>query len=209
MKGSFSPTTLLIFRHGEVASGETGRFYSQEDVPLSEGGIRQANRWAALLGDRFRVSLVLTSDLSRCLVQARVLARTWGCGVYATSALREVSFGKWTGLRWDEIEKAYPGALSARMADLAGFRPPGGENLEDVRQRSWGVVKRALSEHRGKTVALVGHGGLNRVMIASAIGLSLQHVFALSQDCGCMNILDFYPDGPVVLRALNLLPEPF
>ncbi len=202
------PTRLLLFRHGEV-DGQEGVFYSQNDVSLSENGIRQASEWASALKDRCRVSLILSSDLSRCMFQAELLARAWGCEVRATKAMREVSFGEWAGLTWDEIERRYPGSLARRMADLAGYRPPGGENLEDVRKRAFQVVEETLAFHTGETVAIVGHGGVNRVIIAAAIGLPLQNIFVLAQDFGCLNILDFYPDGPVVLQGLNLLPSTF
>ncbi len=197
-----SPVRILLFRHGMV-DGAKGVFYSQRDVPLSRQGEKQVHAWCARLED-LDVAAVYSSDLSRCLFQAQAMGRVWGRKVRALRELREVHFGEWTGLSWDDIEKRYPGWMARRMEDLAGFRPPGGENLEDVRQRALGALMSIVEKHGGKTVAVVSHGGVNRVILASIIGLPLGNIFSLGQDFACLNLLDFYPDGYSVLQALNI-----
>ncbi len=202
--GSFSATRLLIFRHGEVDAGEKRPvFYSQTDIPLSKRGVEQALFWPKALKG-LRVDLVLSSDLSRCLFQAEALRKVWGCDLEVSKALREVDFGKWTGLAWEEIEAAYPGQLKMRMADLESFRPPEGESLGDLRRRAMSFLKKRIREYKGGCIALVAHGGINRVIIATLIGLPLQHIFSLGQDFGCLSSLDIFSDGPVVLRYLNV-----
>ncbi len=196
------PTRLLLFRHAQVEGGK-GIFYSQQDVPLSREGRLQVRTLCSSMKDH-AVSMVISSDLARCMFQAEALGRLWGCEVRAMRELREVHFGDWTGLSWDEIEQAYPGWMARRMADLARFRPPNGENLEDVRERVLGVLMPLMEHHQGETLAVVSHGGVNRVILASVIGLSLQNIFVLGQDFGCLNVLDFYPDGYVVLKCLNM-----
>ena len=38
---------------------------------------------------------------------------------------------------------------------------------------------------------VVGHGGVNRVLLLEALGLGLQGLGALEQDPACLNVLDF------------------
>ncbi len=201
MNPTFDSTRIILLRHGEIAlSRQT--FYSQQEVELSEKGIQQSLRIARSL-NKLKLEGVISSDLSRCLFMARAIADHCGTRLIKTADLREVDFGEWSGLSWEEIDKRYPGELEARMKDLENYRPPGGESLCDVSARVKRVLKRVLEDFRGKTVALVAHGGVNRVLIAEAIGLRLQHIFCLHQNFACANILDFFPDGYAVLRLLN------
>ncbi len=200
------PLRLILVRHGEVQNPE-GVFYGQQDVPLTERGRLQSLETARRLA-RLPLDRVVSSDLSRCLFLARALSGRAGCPLDATSGLREVDFGQWTGLSWTEIEKKFPGAFGQRMADLAGFNPPDGESLLDVSKRVYVVLSRLLDRYArgggGGTVAMIAHAGINRILIARAIGLPLEKVFSLDQEFACTNILDLYPDGPGVLRCLNV-----
>jgi alpha-ribazole phosphatase/probable phosphoglycerate mutase len=49
----------------------------------------------------------------------------------------------------------------------------------------------------------VGHGGVNRTILLGAIGAPLERLFHIEQDFGCLNIIDYYPDGIAVVKLLN------
>jgi alpha-ribazole phosphatase len=195
------PTRIILLRHGEVENAGSV-FYSQQDVSLSDFGRKQSLALADRLKD-VPFSRVFSSDLSRCLFLAKAITGEKGLAVDVRSELREVDFGHWSGLSWDAVESRYPGALSERMEKLESYRPPQGENLVEVALRVWRVIDEALKKCKEEAVAIVSHGGVNRVLIARAIGLSLNKIFSLEQDFACINVLDFYPDGPVTLRLLN------
>lgn len=192
---------ILLFRHGEVDS-PPGIFYSQQDVLLSPAGEAQAATIARSLSG-VGISRILSSDLSRCRFMASAIGETSGIPYETDPRLREVDFGEWSGWTWEEIESRYPGALSERMRDLEGFRPPGGESLGDLAARAWPVFEGIMKGPAGMTAAVVAHGGLNRVVLARMIGLPLACAFSLAQDYACMNVIDVYPDGGVSLRLLN------
>ncbi len=195
------PTRIILLRHGEVENAGSV-FYSQQDVSLSDFGRKQSLALADRLKD-VPFSMVFSSDLGRCLFLAEAIAEKRGLVVESRSELREVDFGRWSGLSWEAVEARYPGALSERMEKLESYRPPQGENLAEVALRVWRVIDEVLKKCKEEAVAIVSHGGVNRVLIARAIGLSLNNIFTLEQDFACVNVLDFYPDGPVTLRLLN------
>ena len=199
-------TRIILIRHGEV-DAPRGIFYSQQDVPLSETGKHESLALSGFVRTA-AVSRVLTSDLSRCLFLANAIAGDGGMEAEPYKELRELDFGLWAGLDWHEIEKRFPGAFSERMSNIEFYRPPMGESVSDLAERAWAVIQLAVSQSLGETVAVVSHGGVNRAVIARAIGLSLDKIFTLHQDFSCINILDFFQDGPVVLRALNWRPTP-
>ena len=196
------PVRILLLRHGQVDFPK-GLFYGQMDVPLSRTGKRQS-LLAARQVVKEQVDFVISSDLERCSFLAGLIQEQGGPGPVFSKALREVNFGRWTGLSWDEIERDYPGAMAKRMADLESFRPPDGESLRDVLNRAGKVFLECIHGTYGKRVAIVAHGGVNRVLIADFLGIGLQKIFCLHQDYTCINCLEFYPDGNGILRYLNM-----
>ncbi len=205
-----SPLTLYLLRHHRVC-GPKGIFYSQMDIPLSPQGhrasLRDGARVAALVRREGRpLAAVFSSDLSRSLVLARAVSRCSNAPLFTTPALREVDFGAWTGLTWREIEERWPGGLARRFRDLAGTAPPQGESMGDVAARVKGVLDRLREEFMGRAVAVVAHGGTNRVILALLLSMELQRIFSLEQGFGCLNIVDLHPDGVAVARLINGRP---
>lgn len=195
---------LVLVRHAKPAVSSS-IFYGQMDVPLSEEGRIQAQMAGNFL-KTFRFTRIISSDLSRCMETAEIILDKirFNGEIEATPSLREVDFGDWTGLTWEEIEERYSGAFEKRLKNLPEFRPPNGETLLEVRERAWRVMSDAMQNTQGD-VLIIGHGGVNRLLIANAIGLPLQNIFNLGQDHGCVNILECYEDGNMSLLALNLL----
>jgi len=50
---------------------------------------------------------------------------------------------------------------------------------------------------------VVGHGGVNRVILLDALGAPPSSMFRIEQDYGCLNIIDYYEDGNPVVKLLN------
>jgi alpha-ribazole phosphatase/probable phosphoglycerate mutase len=51
---------------------------------------------------------VYSSDLSRCMEGARLLASTFGLEPVAMPELRELHIGDWEGKTWQELQATYP-----------------------------------------------------------------------------------------------------
>ncbi len=80
---------------------------------------------------------------------------------------------------------------------------PGGETLLDLAARLRPALRRILDRHPGEEVLVVGHGGVNRVILLDAIGAPLDRLFHIEQNYGCYNIIDYSPDGTAVVKLLN------
>ena len=65
------------------------------------------------------------------------------------------------------------------------------------------MIRWILAEQVGREVLVVGHGGVNRVILLDAIGAPLDRLFHIEQNFGCLNIIDYYPDGIGVVKLLN------
>jgi alpha-ribazole phosphatase/probable phosphoglycerate mutase len=106
-------------------------------------------------------------------------------------------------LTLSEIKHKFPGELEARMENLTGYRIQGGESLEDLVERVIPAFWRMVEKHNHEKVCLVGHAGVNRVILCDLLGVPLENLFRLEQGFGCLNEIDIFDDGIPVLRSFN------
>ncbi len=195
-------TRLFLVRHGQVEGFEEKRYNGQVNVPLTELGRRQSARVCEHLAKE-KFAAVYSSDLDRCVYCADRVAVEHGLEVRKNADLRELHIGDWEGRTWAELLEAYPDDWQARLRDLVNYRVPGGESLQDAADRIRPALQGILAAHPDADVALVAHGGVNRIILLDAIGAPLDRAFSLEQDFGCLNIIDYYADGNSVVRLLN------
>jgi alpha-ribazole phosphatase len=194
-------TRLYLIRHGQVANHAAGVYNGHNDVALSSLGKSQMESVAERLKEE-GLAAVYSSDLLRSRSGGEAVARVHGLELRRDPALRELDFGLWAGLTFMEIEERYPGALEARSRDLVSYRPPGGESVDDLQRRVLPAVHACIANHGGASIAMVLHGGVNRVILADAMGLDGANLYTIDQDYGCLNIIDYYRDLAVV-RLIN------
>ncbi len=192
---------IYLLRHGAVQQRVPRRFLGQSDVPLSPLGVAQAQEVGRRLR-RLRFAEVFSSPLRRAIHTAQLASDLPQEAIRRIEAFREIDLGLWEGLSVAEVQARYPGAYEARGADLAHFRPPGGESFADVAARACPALLDIARKASGP-VLLVAHAGVNRVLLAAASGLPLQKIFTISQGYGelyrlryqdgCLQVLDTPP----------------
>ncbi len=195
-------TRIHLIRHGQVEGHQEKRYNGQGEVPLTETGRRQFEQLAERLQGE-RLAAVYSSDLSRCLLGAKTIAGPHGLVPEARREFREICMGAWEGITWKELQASYPEQWRARIDDLVRYRAPQGENLLDVAARVRPALAELVSRHRGEEIALIGHGGINRVILLDAVGAPLDRLFSFEQNYGCLNIIDYYQDGISVVKLVN------
>ena len=217
-------TTLYLIRHGKTAGGEVKRYHGSIDVPLSDEGEAQMQATAAYLRQRLEGSAasqrmsylrdihgggeappgpaglrqVYCSDLSRAIKSAEYVAAPFGLQPVIVPQLRERSFGIWEGMSFIEIKDRYPEEFEAWAGDPLRFSPPGGENTLEVRDRAIAALDEILSRHPGQEIAVVAHGGVNRVILCHVLGISLENIFRIEQDHAAVSIIEYWEKYPVV-----------
>lgn len=196
------PVRVYLMRHGEVADGAEKRYNGHIDVDITEKGVEQMHRLAALLAGK-PVAAVYSSDLIRAVKGAEIISKSLGLTYTPLRELRERSVGAWEGLTAGEIKERYPDEYSSWRADLLNFRPPGGECLVDVQERILPAYQQLVAAHPDQEIALLLHGGVNRILLADALGLPLLNLFRIDQAFGALNIIDHYEDGMAVVRLVN------
>ncbi len=181
-------TLIYLLRHGEVVRAETRRFIGHLDVPLSERGEAQSRAQADRLAS-VALAAVFTSDLSRARRTGEIVGAPHGLPPVLLPALREMAMGRWDGLTADEIRGREPAAFADWMARVGEFPFPGGESVPDLLARAWPAFEAIATAHEGRAVAIVAHGGINRALLCSALGVGLGRLLAFGQEYGALTVL--------------------
>lgn len=88
--------------------------------------------------------------------------------------LRERLFGRFEGLRFDEIEQRWPEESGRWRRRDPDFGPEGGEKLSEFYERCVTAAARLAARHPGQSIALVSHGGVLDCLYRAATRLELQ-----------------------------------
>lgn len=119
-----------------------------------------------------RTAALASSPLRRCADLARALHADGWAAPQFDARLAEMNFGNWEGCRWDAIARDQ---IDAWSADVAGFRPPGGETVTELAQRAAAAL-RELAERHARAGALVAitHAGVLQTAPRMLAGLALE-----------------------------------
>ena len=199
-------TTLYLIRHGETEGGEIRRYKGTIDVPLSEKGLRQMEQISKYIvekgGKGGLMNAVYCSDLTRAIRSAEIVAEPHSLKPVILSSLRERNFGLWEGMSFDEIMEKYPLEFDAWAGNPLKFSPMEGESTLAMRDRVIQAMSEIMENHNKENIAIVAHGGVNRIILCHILGIPLENIFRIEQDYGAVNIIEFWDKYPVV-KLLN------
>ncbi len=198
-------TKVYLIRHGETEGADSRRYKGHIDVPLSEKGIEQVKRLSRYLSRNSSsdagVKAVYASGLSRAVKSAEIIAEPYALAPVIVEGLKERNFGVWEGMSFDEIKEKYPDAFDAWAKNPLKFSPMEGESTLDVKVRALSAFNEIVNKHKGDTIALVAHGGINRVILCDLLGVPLENIFRIEQDFAALNSIELW-DYPVI-RCIN------
>jgi len=155
---------LLLLRHGESTWNDEQRWQGRCDPPLTDRGVRTAQRRAPDLLP-FGFDLVCASTLTRARRTAEILAEGLSLGPpLLDDRLVERDVGAWAGLTDREIAARWPGQPAAWRRDDDAATPAGGETSSAVTARVTACLLDLVTAHPGKRLLIVTHGGVVRAL---------------------------------------------
>ena len=176
-------TELILARHGETEWNVEEIFRGRIDIQLNETGIKQVELLAKHLS-KIKIDAIYSSPLKRALRTAEIIAVYHKLQVKIAPELIDFNFGEWQGLSHQEVKEKHKGIYAQWINSPHQVKIPGGESLNDVRERAIGVVDEVIAKYEG-TVILVSHRVVNKVLICALLGLGNSHFWNIKQDtCG-------------------------
>jgi alpha-ribazole phosphatase/probable phosphoglycerate mutase len=170
--------TVLFIRHAET--DKSGTFCGHSDPPVNQRGSEQIQELSNALSPE-EIDIVYTSDLQRAASTAGALAERFGVSQIATPNLREIDFGDWEGLAWQEIEIIDPAYAHRWTEAYPNLPAPAGESFTVFQARVVAIVTEILNHVDHSKKVVVTHGGVMRVVLQMFCGVSGTEAWELTK----------------------------
>lgn len=194
-------TRVYLVRHGQTEWNRELRFRGRADIPLNENGHKQASAIADALKDK-GITAIYTSPLMRSMETARPAVAISKTETTTVQGLIDINYGEWEGLAYDEVRHRYADLYRRweEQPDLVTF--PNGESLDDVSRRAFSAFTEIVEENRDKSILIILHRVINKVLLCALLGLSNAYFWSIRQDTGCINVME-YSNRRFVLVTMN------
>ena len=194
---------LFLTRHGQTDWNIARRYQGQTDVPLNETGTLQT----ALLAQRLSthvIHAIYSSDLSRAMTTAKAIAEAQQLTpvLHSDPRWRELSFGDWEGMTYQEMSAQSPELFDAWMKDSLTVSTPNGETHLQLAERVKSAFDEIKAKHNDETVLVVGHSGSIQTLLALTLGVDLSRYWQFRVSQTSLSELTVYEDG-VTLNLFN------
>jgi broad specificity phosphatase PhoE len=194
-------TSIYLVRHGQTSWNREEIFRGRTDIPLDETGLKQAELAGEYLKEA-EIDAIYSSPLSRALETAERIARFHNLKIQPLEGIIDMSFGNWEGQAHQEIRKNDSETYRRWREEPHLVRLPDGESLDDVRMRSMAALGEVTRKHPGKTLILVSHRVVNKVLICGILDLDNSHFWQIAQDPTAINLIQ-YRNEKYILSLMN------
>lgn len=161
---------FILIRHGETIWNRQRKYQGQSDVPLTDEGRLQARTLSERLKNE-KIDVIYASDLCRTMETAEILAKYHGRKVVPAPLMRELSFGIWEGMTYDEIIQKWPQEYKKWQADPYNKKPPDGETLSELCERVSKFLMETAKKHPDSRILVVSHAGPIRAILSVLLNL--------------------------------------
>jgi alpha-ribazole phosphatase len=173
---------ILFIRHAETEMA--GRYCGHSDPELNAQGRAQLTKLTHLLA-KDAIDAVYSSDLRRSTSTAESIAAARHITVVLRPPLREIHFGDWEGMSWEQIERLDPDFAQEWMAAYPHLPAPSGESFQAFEARVMQEVHHLLDRSPGP-IAVVTHAGVLRVVLRHLFGCSEQEAWQQTRAYCCV-----------------------
>ncbi len=197
-------TALWLIRHAEVEVRYQRIFGGRIDMDLSPRGHRQAQALAAYLRHT-QWDALYASPMRRVRQTLDPLLANGAPRPELVPDFREVDFGDWTGLSWEEVEARYGVSAFRWLDELERDGIPNAESGARFQARLEPPLRALLQRHQGGVAAIACHGGVIRAILSILFGWPLPQLAAveidyasvtrviLEEQKACAELLNFTP----------------
>ena len=198
------PTRLFLLRHGEVEERYHRVFGGRIDMELSPRGHEQAAALAQYIRRR-PIDAIYASPMRRAQQTLAPLASHCARAAMPRPELREVDFGDWTGMTWEQVHSRYQVSAFYWLDQIERGGIPNAETGEAFRNRVEPIVRQMVRDHAGQSVAVVCHGGVIRMILSVLLDLPLPRMASFEIDYASLTQVEHHAHRTEV-TLLNFTP---
>ena len=192
---------LILVRHALTVDNQKSRLSGHIDSSISEEGKEQIDKITNYLKD-FDIDKIYTTTSSRTKDTVKKLSELKSIEIIEKESLKEISFGDFERLTFDEIKDKYPKEFQDMIEKGYEYKYPNGESLIDSYNRVCIELDNIISNNDDRTILICSHGGTIRNIITYLISNSYKYHWNFKIDNGSVTILEIQ-NGFTVITAMN------
>lgn len=189
---------LILVRHGQTDMNADGIYFGWLDPQLNKLGNSQGERARKVL-EKLEYDTIYSSDLKRAYETAN-LVNYLNRDIVLDKRLREINFGIFEGLSYNEIQERYPEECQKSENDWQNYNFVNGESPRDMQKRAVDFVESLDLE---KDNLVVTHWGVINCILSWYFSKDLDSYWKYSVENGGVCIIEFVNRFPV-LKGLNI-----
>ena len=204
-------TRVIIVRHGQSSYNAQKIIQGRCDKSvLTDKGVIDAQQLGKVLSE-VKIDAFYCSPLQRAKKTAEIIRSSLSDPptLQPTEQLMEIDLPLWEEIKKDVVRSKFADDYRQWKDNPQDFKMvvAGKDHypVHSLYQQAQNFWQQAIAQHHGETILIVAHNGINRCLIMSAIGISIDRYHSIQQSNCCINILNFTGDfgEPVQLESLN------
>ncbi|BAY89250.1 MULTISPECIES: histidine phosphatase family protein [unclassified Tolypothrix] len=207
-------TRVILLRHGESTFNALGLYQGSSDESVLTAIGRRDARITGKFLQKIAFDAAYISSLKRARETAKEIFAVMAVQpreILISDKLRENDLPIWQGLAFAYVRATFPEAYQVwKQRPHEFYIQIDGETkfypALDLYQRVQEFWQEVLPKHLGQTLLVIAHGGTNRALISTALGISPAFYHCWQQsNCG-ISVLNFADGslGSAKLEAMNL-----
>ncbi|QJA09635.1 histidine phosphatase family protein [Romboutsia sp. CE17] len=192
---------LILVRHAITEDNKGCKLSGHIDSILSEEGkkqIKDLNKFLQLE----KIDKIYTTTSSRTKYTVEEIAQERNMEIIEKDTLKEISFGDFEGLDFNEIKDRYPDEFQKMIDEGYNYRYPNGESLVDSYNRVVKEIKDIVNNNDNKNILICSHGGTIRNILTYLISNSYNYHWNFRIDNCSVTTLEI-DNGFAVINNMN------
>ena len=165
-------TEIILIRHGETEWNSQQRMQGHSNSDLSEVGRGQIQALGELMKN-VSFDHIYSSDSLRTRQTAEAITQYSGHTLQFDQRIREKNLGVFEGLTSTEAKERHPEIYRLFKTAGANYVIDEGESTQQLLERALEFIEEIRLRHPQERVVMVTHGGVVRVLMKHALGLSI------------------------------------
>ena len=165
-------TEIILIRHGETEWNSQKRMQGHSNSDLSEVGRAQIQALGEFMKNE-SFDHIYSSDSLRARQTAEAITQYSGHTLQFDQRIREKNLGVFEGLTSTEAKERHPEIYRLFKTAGANYVIDEGESTQQLLERALEFIEEIRLRHPQERVVMVTHGGVVRVLMKHALGLSI------------------------------------
>lgn len=183
---------LILVRHGESELNTENIFFGHLNPSLTSKGKHDLCELKSKLSN---YDIVYCSPLKRTIETATLLNHQ-NSPIIFDDRLKEINFGIFEGLTYNEICQSYPLESKKWISLKSEYKFINGESLLDLSKRVQSFVEEI--KNTDKTYLIITHSGVINVVLSIYLTENLNNFWKFKCKLASMTVLEFVDNYPVL-----------